>query len=54
MSFPVVTFDPAGTRCPNHAVHAPVSVMRPKFGMSSAAPLTSPAASRASASCSTD
>ena len=36
-SVPVVTFEPAGSRCPNHAVHAPLSVMRPKFGSRSAA-----------------
>ena len=45
ISRPVRTFEPAGTRWPNHAVQAPLSVMRPKLGISSAAAFASPAAS---------
>ena len=45
ISRPVRTFEPAGTRWPNHAVQAPLSVIRPKLGISSAAALASPPAS---------
>ena len=44
--------DPAGSMWPNQNVQACVSLMRPKFGSSAAAPAASPASALLRASCS--
>ena len=45
---------PAGYRNPNHAVQAPLLVIRPKLGIKASPPAMSPAMNRASPSWITD
>jgi hypothetical protein len=46
--------DPGGLRCPNHAVHAPLSVILPKLGIFAVPFATSPLLIIAAASWITD